>query len=115
MNSGTSKHYHLITSALRNSTNLLTLIILGKEIIADIIMPANCQELIMEEHIFAPLYKNPSCWKPGRVFYFSRHGESENNLFGRIGGNAELSNNGHKYAKLLGAYVNQMQLNNLQV
>lgn len=92
-------------------------LILGKEIIAEE-MPAN-SELIMEheqeEHVFAPLYKNPSCWKPGRVFYFSRHGESENNLFGRIGGNAELSNNGHKYAKLLGAYVNQMQLNNLQV
>ncbi|CRL00079.1 CLUMA_CG013360, isoform A [Clunio marinus] len=33
-----------------------------------------------------------------RVFYFSRHGESEFNVLGRIGGDADLSDRGRKYA-----------------
>ena len=69
-----------------------------------------------ERHVFEPLYKNPDAiGKTGRVFWFSRHGESENNLFGKIGGNAALSTNGEKYATLLAAYMNQMDLNDLQV
>ena len=69
-----------------------------------------------EEHIFAPLYKNPKAVaEPGRTFYFSRHGESANNLFGKIGGDANLSANGQKYAELLGSYVNAMELADLQV
>ena len=69
-----------------------------------------------ERHVFEPLYKNPDAiGKAGRVFWFSRHGESENNLFGKIGGNAPLSTNGEKYATLLAAYMNQMELNDLQV
>ena len=57
----------------------------------------------------------PFIGKPGRVFWFSRHGESVNNLFGKIGGDASLSTNGEKYATLLAAYINQMELENLQV
>ena len=75
-------------------------------------MPSN-EEL---DHVFAKLYKDPlAIANPGRVFYFSRHGESMNNISGKIGGNAVLSTNGQKYATMLGSYFNQMQLDNLQV
>ncbi|KAG5674337.1 hypothetical protein PVAND_004312 [Polypedilum vanderplanki] len=36
-----------------------------------------------------------------RVFYFSRHGESEFNVLGRIGGDADLSPRGKKYSENL--------------
>lgn len=36
-----------------------------------------------------------------QVFYFSRHGESEYNVLGRIGGDADLSPRGRKYAERL--------------
>ena len=69
-----------------------------------------------EPHIFEELYKDPNAIaRPGRVFYFSRHGESENNLYGKIGGNANLSVNGQKYANLLAAFLNQQNLNSMQV
>ena len=68
------------------------------------------------EHIFEDLYKDPnSLARPGRVFYFSRHGESDNNLYGKIGGDANLSVNGQKYANLLAAFLNQQDLKNIQV
>ena len=69
-----------------------------------------------EGHVFQPIYNNPGAKaKPGRVFYFSRHGESENNLFGKIGGNANLTSNGQKYAKALASFVNQQKLEDIQV
>lgn len=40
-----------------------------------------------------------------RSIYFSRHGESEYNLKHLIGGDSSLSQNGIKYAKLLGKYL----------
>lgn len=36
-----------------------------------------------------------------QVFYFTRHGESEYNVIGRIGGDADLSPRGQKYAERL--------------
>ena len=67
-------------------------------------------------HVFLPVYDNPAAKaEPGRVFYFSRHGESENNLHGKIGGNANLTSNGQKYAKLLGNFINQQKLEDIQV
>uniref|UniRef100_A0A336LXF7 CSON007212 protein n=1 Tax=Culicoides sonorensis TaxID=179676 RepID=A0A336LXF7_CULSO len=36
-----------------------------------------------------------------KVYYFSRHGESEFNVLGRIGGDADLSPRGQKYAERL--------------
>lgn len=42
----------------------------------------------------APVIKN-------RTFYFSRHGESEFNVLGRIGGDADLSPRGRKYGENL--------------
>jgi len=47
--------------------------------------------------------------------YFSRHGESLNNLCGKIGGNADLSPRGHQYAKALGTFINNLALPDLQV
>lgn len=38
-------------------------------------------------------------------FYFTRHGESEFNILGRIGGNAGLSPRGMKYAERLSKYL----------
>ena len=74
------------------------------------------EETERQSHIFEDLYKDPNAIaRPGRVFYFSRHGESENNLYGKIGGNANLSVNGQKYANLLAAFLNQQNLNSMQV
>ena len=80
-------------------------------------MPSNEMEKIDEEnHVFAKLYKDPLIIaNPGRVFYFSRHGESMNNLTGKIGGNANLSPNGQKYATMLANYFNQLKPKDLQV
>ena len=69
-----------------------------------------------EQHVFRDIYESPNAKaKPGRVFYFSRHGESENNLYGKIGGNANLTANGQKYAKALAAFMNQQKLDGIQV
>ena len=38
-----------------------------------------------------------------------------NNLSGKIGGNANLSPNGQKYAAMLANYFNQLKLQDLQV
>lgn len=40
-----------------------------------------------------------------QVFYFTRHGESEFNILGKIGGNADLSPRGWKYAERLTKYL----------
>ncbi|VVC41128.1 Histidine phosphatase superfamily,P-loop containing nucleoside triphosphate hydrolase,6- [Cinara cedri] len=48
-----------------------------------------------------------SNFKPlSKTFYFSRHGESENNVLGRIGGDADLSVRGRTYAAALARYFN---------
>ena len=43
----------------------------------------------------------------GRTIYLSRHGESEYNQLGKIGGDSNLSENGAVYAKKLGEYINE--------
>jgi len=43
-----------------------------------------------------------------RTIYLSRHGESQNNLFGKIGGDADLSPRGQQYAKALGDFMNNL-------
>jgi 6-phosphofructo-2-kinase / fructose-2,6-biphosphatase 2 len=50
-----------------------------------------------------------------RVIYLTRHGESEHNLKGLIGGDADLSVNGQRYAQKLKEYFDERQLPNLQV
>jgi len=49
------------------------------------------------------------------TIYLTRHGESENNLFGKIGGNAELSERGEKYALALNNFITALQLPDLKV
>ena len=54
--------------------------------------------------------------KPNQqVIYFSRHGESEFNVIGRIGGDALLSPRGRVYAQALAKYVHALNLPTLQV
>ena len=50
-----------------------------------------------------------------KTIYLSRHGESENNLFGKIGGNAELSERGEKYARALSTFFSSLHLQDLKV
>jgi len=40
-----------------------------------------------------------------RTFYFSRHGQSEYNRLGKIGGDSDLTEHGHAYAVRLGDWV----------
>jgi len=44
-----------------------------------------------------------------KVLYFSRHGESEFNVLGRIGGDADLSPRGRLYAQALAAHFNDKE------
>uniref|UniRef100_A0A4D5RA22 6-phosphofructo-2-kinase/fructose-2, 6-bisphosphatase 2 n=1 Tax=Scolopendra viridis TaxID=118503 RepID=A0A4D5RA22_SCOVI len=50
-----------------------------------------------------------------RSIYFTRHGESEHNLKGRIGGDADLSERGWMYSKALGEYISQQNIEGLHV
>ncbi|KAJ2719082.1 6-phosphofructo-2-kinase [Coemansia sp. Benny D115] len=45
-----------------------------------------------------------------RVIYITRHGESEDNAAGRIGGDAKLAPNGEKYAKALAKFIDRRRL-----
>jgi broad specificity phosphatase PhoE len=42
-----------------------------------------------------------------RKFYFTRHGQSEYNLLGKIGGDSGLSNNGEEYSKRLAKFAKE--------
>lgn len=50
-----------------------------------------------------------------QTLYFSRHGESEFNVIGRIGGDAPLSPRGRLYAKSLAKHIQALNLPSLQV
>ncbi|KAJ1938359.1 6-phosphofructo-2-kinase [Kickxella alabastrina] len=45
-----------------------------------------------------------------RVIYITRHGESEDNAAGRIGGDATLAPGGEKYAKALARFIDRRRL-----
>ena len=50
-----------------------------------------------EDNKYLVLYKDPQTFAhKGRTIYLSRHGESEFNLYGKIGGNSPLSTQGEK-------------------
>ncbi|KAL4996185.1 6-phosphofructo-2-kinase-domain-containing protein [Aspergillus recurvatus] len=42
-----------------------------------------------------------------RQIWITRHGESKDNQAGRIGGDSELSENGHRYARALTRFINE--------
>jgi len=48
-----------------------------------------------------------------RTIYLSRHGESLNNLFGKIGGDAELSQRGWQYAEALVGFFGSRPVGNI--
>ncbi|KAL1020617.1 hypothetical protein UPYG_G00002480 [Umbra pygmaea] len=50
-----------------------------------------------------------------RSIYLTRHGESELNLLGRIGGDSGLSSRGHNYARALGSYIIGQKIRDLKV
>ncbi|XP_031637687.1 6-phosphofructo-2-kinase/fructose-2,6-bisphosphatase isoform X3 [Contarinia nasturtii] len=50
-----------------------------------------------------------------RTIYLTRHGESEHNLAGLIGGDSDLSHRGYSYAKSLAKYIEQQQIEGLRV
>uniref|UniRef100_A0A672IR91 6-phosphofructo-2-kinase/fructose-2,6-biphosphatase 1 n=1 Tax=Salarias fasciatus TaxID=181472 RepID=A0A672IR91_SALFA len=50
-----------------------------------------------------------------RSIFLSRHGESELNLAGRIGGDAGLSSRGHQYASALATFIRGQNISNLKV
>lgn len=49
------------------------------------------------------------------TLYFSRHGESEYNVLGKIGGDAVLSARGERYAQALASQINAMHIPDLRV
>lgn len=49
------------------------------------------------------------------TLYFSRHGESEYNVLGKVGGDAVLSTRGERYAQALATKFNAMRIPNLRV
>ncbi|XP_063704058.1 6-phosphofructo-2-kinase/fructose-2,6-bisphosphatase [Culicoides brevitarsis] len=50
-----------------------------------------------------------------RTIYLTRHGESEHNLKGLIGGDSDLSERGQAYAKALSEYINEQKIEGLRV
>ncbi|XP_050549021.1 6-phosphofructo-2-kinase/fructose-2,6-bisphosphatase-like [Daktulosphaira vitifoliae] len=71
----------------------------------------NAGEMLSTYRLNSPLQSEVlsfvSSFKPfSKTFYFSRHGESENNVLGRIGGDADLSVRGRTYAVALARYFN---------
>ncbi|XP_067227671.1 6-phosphofructo-2-kinase/fructose-2,6-bisphosphatase 1 isoform X4 [Chanodichthys erythropterus] len=50
-----------------------------------------------------------------RSIYLSRHGESELNLLGRIGGDSGLSSQGQKYARALSEFIRGQSIKDLKV
>uniref|UniRef100_A0A336LQ47 CSON000404 protein n=1 Tax=Culicoides sonorensis TaxID=179676 RepID=A0A336LQ47_CULSO len=50
-----------------------------------------------------------------RTIYLTRHGESEHNLKGLIGGDSDLSERGRAYANALANYINDQKIESLRV
>ncbi|XP_050725518.1 6-phosphofructo-2-kinase/fructose-2,6-bisphosphatase-like isoform X3 [Eriocheir sinensis] len=50
-----------------------------------------------------------------RTIYLTRHGESQHNIEGRIGGDADLSENGRKFGSALAKYIEEQNISKLRV
>ncbi|XP_012273881.1 6-phosphofructo-2-kinase/fructose-2,6-bisphosphatase isoform X2 [Orussus abietinus] len=57
----------------------------------------------------------PSVTLKPHTLYFSRHGESEYNVIGKVGGDAVLSARGERYAQALANRINAMRIPDLRV
>ncbi|GBP95246.1 hypothetical protein EVAR_66589_1 [Eumeta japonica] len=66
---------------------------------------------VKEEHLsFMKIYNAGK-----KTIYLTRHGESEHNLKGLIGGDSNLSERGRLYAKALSSYIKQQDIEGLRV
>lgn len=75
---------------------------------------------MLVHHLVGPLSREVlqfiSCFKPvQKTYFFSRHGESEYNTLGKIGGDANLSARGRMYAAALARYFNDESIPSLHV
>jgi len=69
-----------------------------------------------KDNVFLSLYKDPDTIAPiKRTIYLSRHGESQYNLYGKIGGNSSLSSQGLKYAVKIADHFQKLKLDNFRV
>ncbi|KAG5895976.1 hypothetical protein JTB14_027976 [Gonioctena quinquepunctata] len=50
-----------------------------------------------------------------RTIYLTRHGESEQNLIGRIGGDSNLSHRGRQYSNALATYIQEQKISGLRI
>ncbi|XP_065083339.1 6-phosphofructo-2-kinase/fructose-2,6-bisphosphatase isoform X3 [Ochlerotatus camptorhynchus] len=50
-----------------------------------------------------------------RTIYLTRHGESDHNLEGLIGGDSDLSDRGRRYSQALAKYIEEQQIEGLRV
>merc|ERR1719228_3217456 len=50
-----------------------------------------------------------------RTIYLTRHGESENNLVGKIGGDSDLSIRGQQYSTALSEFINKQDIPDIRV
>ncbi|CAG9761166.1 unnamed protein product [Ceutorhynchus assimilis] len=50
-----------------------------------------------------------------RTIYLTRHGESEHNLLGRIGGDSNLSQRGRQYGNALASYIHEQKIEGLRI
>lgn len=50
-----------------------------------------------------------------RSIYICRHGESESNIQGRIGGNDLLTSNGQEFSEKLGKFIEEQEIKDLKV
>ncbi|XP_043233080.1 6-phosphofructo-2-kinase/fructose-2,6-bisphosphatase-like isoform X3 [Amphibalanus amphitrite] len=50
-----------------------------------------------------------------RTIYLTRHGESEFNQVGKIGGNSRLSERGERYSRALADYIHEQKIDDLRV
>ncbi|KAJ2907717.1 6-phosphofructo-2-kinase, partial [Coemansia aciculifera] len=73
----------------------------GKKVIA-----YNIQGFLESQVVFYLMNMNLE----SRVIYVTRHGESEDNAAGRIGGDASLAPNGMKYAKALSRFIDRRRV-----
>jgi len=93
------KHYENIYATLQDSDGSFIKIYNSKKFIIHNIrgyLPLKVVHFIMNLHNYP------------RTFYLSRHGQSEYNLLGKIGGDSGLSKNGEEYARRLGKFAKEV-------
>ncbi|KAJ1861422.1 6-phosphofructo-2-kinase, partial [Coemansia sp. RSA 2703] len=89
------------TAEEKHDVQYCKIIDVGKKVIA-----YNIQGFLESQVVFYLMNMNLD----PRVIYITRHGESEDNSAGRIGGDTSLSPNGERYAKALAKFIDRRRL-----